>query len=140
MCGTESPGVSGKGEVSMETVRDLDRDLAHLNRGDEMADLVASLAHEITEPIAAVKLGAEACLRWINRDSPALDEVQQVLLRIIKDTQRAASIVERNRSLYCGESDPTNAPGHRSGAHRLVQSKRSPSYYTSPPETDIASG
>jgi signal transduction histidine kinase len=87
----------------METIRDLDRDLAQMNRGDEMADLVAALAHEITEPIAAVELGAEACLRWIDRDSPALDEVRQALLRIIKDTQRAASIVERNRLLYGGE-------------------------------------
>jgi signal transduction histidine kinase len=86
----------------METIRDLDRDLAQMNRGDEMADLVAALAHEITEPIAAVELGAEACLRWIDRDSPALDEVRQALLRIIKDTQRAASIVERNRLLYSG--------------------------------------
>jgi signal transduction histidine kinase len=87
----------------MDAVRDLNRDLAHMNGGNEMADLVASLAHEITEPIAAVELGAEACLRWINRDSPALDEVRQALLRIIKDTQRAASIVERNRLLYSGE-------------------------------------
>ena len=100
MRGIESPGVPCKAEVS---VRNLDRGLAHMDRVDVMTNLVASLAHEITEPIAAVELGAGACLRWIDRDSPALEEVRQALLRIIKDTQRAASIVERNRSLYSRE-------------------------------------
>jgi len=88
-------------EVTMiDPVRELDQDLAHMNREEMMADLAASLAHEITEPIAAVELGAEACLRWIKRDPPNLEEVRQVLLRIIKDAKRAANIVEHNRSLY----------------------------------------
>jgi signal transduction histidine kinase len=88
-------------EVPMiDPVRELDQDLAHMNHQEMMADLAASLAHEITEPIAALKLSAEACLRWIKRDPPDLEEVRQVLLRIIKDAKRAANIVERSRSLY----------------------------------------
>lgn len=100
--GTESPGLSYKSEISLGTGRNLDRDQPPTTR-EEMAALVSSLAHEITEPIAAVELCAGACLRWIDRDTPALEEVRKALLRIIKDTQRAASIVERNRALFSEE-------------------------------------
>jgi signal transduction histidine kinase len=98
--GTQSPGAPVEVELTIDTIRELERDLTHMQRVDMMAELAASLAHEITEPIAAVELGAEACLRWIDRDPPAVEEVRQVLLRIVKDAKRAASIVERHRSLY----------------------------------------
>lgn len=85
-----------------------------MDRVDEIVDLVVSLAHEIMEPIAAVELGAGACLRWIDRDPPALDEVRQALLSIINDAQRVASIVERSRSLHGEEpnTEPTGVPEH----------------------------
>jgi signal transduction histidine kinase len=84
--------------LTIDANRKLERGPAHMNRAEMVAELAASLAHEITEPIAAVELGAEACLRWIDRDQPALDEVRQALLRIINDAKRAATIIERNRS------------------------------------------
>jgi signal transduction histidine kinase len=87
-------------ELMIDPTREPERGLAHMDHVDMMAELAASLAHEITEPIAAAELGAEACLRWIDRDPPALEEVPQVLLRIIKDAKRAATIVERNCSHY----------------------------------------
>jgi signal transduction histidine kinase len=62
------------------------------------------LAHEIKQPIAAVALNAEACLRWIGREPPELEEAGQALSRIINDAQHAAKIVERNRSLYSRET------------------------------------
>ena len=86
--------------TTIDPVSELERGLAHMNRVEMMADLATSLAHEITEPMAAVELGAESCLRWMERDPPALEEVREVLLRIIKDARRAADIVERNRSLH----------------------------------------
>jgi len=97
----QTPGASGKvGVAAIGPIRKLERGLAHMSRVEMMTDLVTSLAHEITEPIAAVELGAEACLRWIEHDPIAVDEVRQILLRIVKDARRAANIVERNRSLY----------------------------------------
>jgi signal transduction histidine kinase len=92
---------------TMPALNELEGDLARTNRLGLMAELAASLAHEIKQPIAAVEMGAETCLRWIDREPATLPttlpttlgEVRRVLLRIIKDARRAASIVERNRAL-----------------------------------------
>src|SRR5262245_1156960 len=87
--GTQAPDAPREVELMIDSISELERGLAHMNRVDMMAELVTSLAHEITEPIAAVELSAESCLRWIDRDPPALGEVRQVLLSIIKDAKRA---------------------------------------------------
>ena len=81
-------------------LRELERDLARINRVSMMGELAASLAHEIKQPIAGVALNAETCLQWIRREPPELQQAGQALSRIINDTKRAASIVDRNRSLY----------------------------------------
>jgi signal transduction histidine kinase len=65
-----------------------------------MGELAASLAHEIKQPIAAVAISAEACLQWMRREPPGLEQAREVLSSIINDAKRSASIVDRNRSLY----------------------------------------
>jgi signal transduction histidine kinase len=84
-------------------LRELERELARINRVRTMGELAASLAHEIKQPIAAVALDAEVCLRWITREPLELEQVRDALSRIVNDANRAARIVERNRSLYSQE-------------------------------------
>jgi PAS domain S-box-containing protein len=90
-------------------LRELERDLARINRVSTMGELAASLAHEIKQPIAAVALNAEVCLRWIRSEPPGLERASQALSRIINDANRAASIVDRNRSLY-SQGTPQREP------------------------------
>ena len=78
----------------------LQADLAHINRVTTMGELTASLAHEIKQPIAATVFNANACLRWLNRDQPDLDEVREAADRIVRDGTRASDIIERLRSFY----------------------------------------
>jgi PAS domain S-box-containing protein len=89
-----------RGEEQLARLRELERDLARINRVTMMGELAASLAHEIKQPIAGVSLNAEACLRWIQRGPPGLEQAGQALARIVADAKRASSIVDRNRSLY----------------------------------------
>ena len=81
-------------------LRELEGDLARINRVSMMGELAASLAHEIKQPIAGVALNAETCLQWIRREPPGLAQAGEALSRILNDAKRAASIVDRNRSLY----------------------------------------
>ena len=74
-----------------------------------MGELAGSLAHEIKQPIAAVAIGAEACLSWIGREPPELEQARQALAGIINSAKRSASIVDRNRSLY-GRGTPRREP------------------------------
>ena len=79
---------------------ELERDLVRISRVSMMGELAASLAHEIRQPITGVALNAETCLRWIRREPPGLEQAGKAVSRIIDDAKRAASIVDRNHSLF----------------------------------------
>jgi PAS domain S-box-containing protein len=89
-----------RAEEEHEKLRQLEADLAHLNRVTTMGVLAASLAHELTQPIAATIANAKACLRWLTRARPDLDEARAAVTRIAKDGTRAAEIIDRLRSFY----------------------------------------
>jgi PAS domain S-box-containing protein len=89
-----------RAEEERERLRQLQSDLAHLNRVTAMGELTASLAHEVKQPIAAAVMNAKTCLRWLKRDVPEIAEACDAAARIMGDATRAAEIVDRVRSLY----------------------------------------
>jgi PAS domain S-box-containing protein len=78
-------------------LRQLETDLAHLNRLSTMGELAASLAHEIKQPIAAVHIYASAAMRFLDRSPPDPDEAKQALIPIVNNANRAADIIDRIR-------------------------------------------
>ncbi len=81
---------------------------AHLNRVTMLGELASSLAHEINQPIAATITSANACLRWLAHDPPDLERARAATMRIEKDGNRAAEIIQRLRAFY-----KTGAPPQR---------------------------
>jgi C4-dicarboxylate-specific signal transduction histidine kinase len=86
-----------KAEAAM---RQLEADLAHMNRVNMMGELSASLAHEIKQPIAAAVTGAQACMRWLRRDVPDLAEACEAASALVAATTRAAEVIDQMRLLY----------------------------------------
>lgn len=72
-------------------------DYAHAARVSMLGELTASIAHEINQPLAAIATNGEAGLRWLDRDTPDIAEVQQITTRIVADARRAADIIARIR-------------------------------------------
>jgi PAS domain S-box-containing protein len=100
-----------RAEEEREKLRQLEADLAHINRVSMMGELAASLAHEIKQPIAAAAMNARTGLRWLQREPPDIEEARETLSRIVEDVTRAGAIVDRNRSLYRRETpkrEPVN--------------------------------
>jgi len=83
-----------------ERLRQLQADLARVTRVTTMGELTASLAHEVNQPIAAASTNANTCLRWLAGDTPDIEEARGAAMRIVKDTKRAAEIVNRIRQLF----------------------------------------
>jgi PAS domain S-box-containing protein len=83
-----------------ERLRQLEADLAHINRVSMMSELAASLAHEVKQPIAAAVIDAHTCVRWLRRDAPNIAEACEAASRMVNDATRAADILDRVRSLY----------------------------------------
>jgi PAS domain S-box-containing protein len=80
-----------------ERLRQLEADLAHMNRLDMMGELAASLAHEITQPIASARNNARAALNFLDRQPSDLGEVSEALGCVVGDADRAGDIVDRIR-------------------------------------------
>jgi PAS domain S-box-containing protein len=80
-----------------ERLRQLEADLAHLNRLSIMGELTASLAHEILHPIATARNNARAGMRFLELNPPNLDEVREALACVVRDSDRAKDIVSRIR-------------------------------------------
>jgi C4-dicarboxylate-specific signal transduction histidine kinase len=64
-----------------------------------MGELTASIAHEINQPLAAIVTQSEAALRFLDRDEPDLEEVQDALSAIRLDGMRAAEVIRSLRAL-----------------------------------------
>ena len=86
-----------RAEEEHERLRQLEADLAHVNRLSIMGELAASLAHEILHPIATTRNNARAGMRFLDQRPPNLDEVRESLSCIVRDADRAKSIVDRMR-------------------------------------------
>ena len=64
-----------------------------------MGELTVSIAHEICQPLLAIASNAAACMRWLQRDRPNLEEAISGLADIRSDCERAAGIVAALRAL-----------------------------------------
>ena len=79
--------------------RKLQEELAHANRAATMGQLTASIAHELKQPLTALKLGGTASLRRLAMQSPDLEKIKRSVQRIINDATRANNIIDHVRDL-----------------------------------------
>jgi C4-dicarboxylate-specific signal transduction histidine kinase len=85
--------------LATEALRDAQMTLAHANRVTTMGELAASISHEVNQPLAAVVNAAAACLRWLDRGTPNLDEARSAVEWITKEANRASEVIRRVRAL-----------------------------------------
>lgn len=74
--------------------------LANASQAASLAELSASIAHEVNQPLAAVVANSHACQRWLTADPPNLERAQKTVERIIRDANGAADVVARIRALF----------------------------------------
>jgi PAS domain S-box-containing protein len=87
-------------EQECEKLRQLEADLAHIDRVSTLGEMAASLAHEIKQPIAAAITSANSCIEWLAHEPPNLDRARAAAARIDRYGNRAAEIINRMRSFY----------------------------------------
>ena len=80
-----------------------------MNRVSIMGELAASLAHEILHPIATARNNARAGMRYLEMSPPNLSEVEEALACIVRDADRAKSIVDRMRD-HIKKAPPRSEP------------------------------
>ena len=80
-------------------------ELAHVTRVTALGELAASIAHEVNQPLAAVVANAAAAQRWLDRDTPNLQEARSALMSIVDDGNRAGEVIQRVRGLVSKTTD-----------------------------------
>jgi signal transduction histidine kinase len=85
-----------RSEEKLETAQ---AQLTYMARVTTMEELVAAIAHEVNQPLAAVVTDANACLRLMAGDRPDFDEARAAAARIASEGTRAVEILGRIRAL-----------------------------------------
>ncbi|MDE3795751.1 PAS domain S-box protein [Sinorhizobium meliloti] len=97
------------GEVHVqEELRLAQERLARASQSASLAELSASIAHEVNQPLAAVVANSHACQRWLTAEPPNLVRAQKTVERIIRDANAAADVVARIRGLFKRSVEPRN--------------------------------
>jgi signal transduction histidine kinase len=84
-------------EAARERHRTLLEQFSHVGRTSAIGEMASALAHELKQPLGAIANYAEGCLIALDAPKPALDEVRQILKRLLEATMRAGQIIERVR-------------------------------------------
>jgi PAS domain S-box-containing protein len=82
---------------ALAQLEQMQADFAHMNRVSVMGELVASLSHEITQPIASARIYARAAQNFLDMQPPDLGEVREALAGIVGNANRAGDIIDRVR-------------------------------------------
>ncbi|HYM17389.1 MAG TPA: ATP-binding protein [Micropepsaceae bacterium] len=86
-----------------------DRQLAHLQRLSSLGELVAAIAHELRQPLAAIMMNAEAAQRRLNSANPPLSELCEIIGDIIEDDKHAGEVISRIRE-FIAKREPRIEP------------------------------
>jgi signal transduction histidine kinase len=79
-------------------LRQLQADFAHASRISTLGELVASIAHEVKQPLTAIITNGGTGLRWLSRGD-AQDQVAARIERIIDSAEQANEIIQRIQSM-----------------------------------------
>jgi C4-dicarboxylate-specific signal transduction histidine kinase len=104
-------------KLSEEALSEMKEEAERMNRASEMGQLVASLTHELAQPLAAVLSNAQAASHLASRANPDLEEIKTALTDIIEDNQRANAVLNHVRSIL---KKHTVAP-HRVNLNEIVE-------------------
>ena len=96
---------------TQESLEHTRNELAKVSRLTTMAEMAASIAHEINQPLTAVVTNADTCVRWLAK--PDIDEAREAAQRVVRDAEHAAQVVARVRAMVrhaLAERTPVSLP------------------------------
>lgn len=94
---------------TQEKLRMAQEGLARASQAASLAELSASIAHEVNQPLAAIVANSHACHRWLSAMPPNVDRAKITAERIIRDANSAADVVSRIRALFRQSPEPRNS-------------------------------
>jgi PAS domain S-box-containing protein len=94
---------------AQERLQQVQADFAHAARLSVLGGIAASIAHEVNQPLAAVRTNGETGLRWLDRPKPDVPKARASMQRILDDACRAADIIAQIRAMASGRAPQQTA-------------------------------
>ncbi|MGM4948259.1 PAS domain-containing sensor histidine kinase [Tardiphaga sp. 866_E4_N2_1] len=91
-----------------EELRQAQEKIARASQAASLAELSASIAHEVNQPLAAIVANSHACQRWLTATPPNIERASRTVERVIRDANGAADVVSRIRALFKQSGDKRN--------------------------------
>lgn len=85
---------------TQQSLMDAQDNLARLSRILSMAEMAASIAHELNQPLTAVVTHAYACREWLNSTPANVERASTTAEKIVQESTRASAVVKRVRALF----------------------------------------
>src|SRR6185437_14885277 len=101
--------------------REMQSELARVNRVETIGHLTASISHEVNQPLAAVRKNLTAALNFLDRTPPDLVEVREALACAVKDNVRASTVVGRIRALMQKAPTRTDSVNVNEAVHEVLE-------------------
>jgi PAS domain S-box-containing protein len=95
--------------LAEEALRRASDKLARATQAASLAELSASIAHEVNQPLTAIIANAQACHRWLSADPPNIGRAKITAERITQNANAAADVVSRIRALFRQSAEPRNS-------------------------------
>jgi hypothetical protein len=83
-----------------DALRSTSDKLARASQAASLAEMSASIAHEVNQPLAAIVANSHACQQWLSAEPPNLQRARVTMGRVIRDAKSAADIMSRTRALF----------------------------------------
>jgi PAS domain S-box-containing protein len=106
-----------------DRLRDTSMKLSRASRIATVAELSASIAHELNQPLMALRGNAQAAKRWLAANPPDLTETNTSIERVLRAIRSADETMQHIRALFKQESfekRDANVPDMIREAVRLV--------------------
>jgi PAS domain S-box-containing protein len=87
-----------------DRLRQTQAELARATRIATVAELSASIAHELNQPLTSVIANAQACKRWLAASPPNLTEARASVESVVRDARSADETMQSIRSLFKRQS------------------------------------
>ncbi|WKB55552.1 sensor histidine kinase [Eleftheria terrae] len=95
--------------------------VVHLARVSAMGELVASLAHELSQPLTAVLGNARTAARLLSREQVGVAELKEIMQDIVDDVKRAADLLGRIREMAMRRESERSAVDVNEVVQRVVK-------------------
>ena len=87
-----------------ERLQQAQSDFAHAARLAMLGELTASIAHEVSQPLTAIRINSETAIRWLDRSELSVPKTRELMQRLLRDVGRATDIIARIRMMATGQT------------------------------------